>query len=419
MRVHPWLPGLLLLARLVTAPPAAAVAPPVYTVLFTHIEDNTPAGALGTLQSRNNYLLYRGRLIDMATLAQSTGVSWSLQPDWKFLRAALLYEDAALMATTNNKNLLRYLREDRGTIIDPHSHENGGYNYADVAHLLDSLGAGSSTVIGGHIWDPSLPQFAEWDRFRTPVAGQMYPWASWRGDILMGSGTPNHVNDPIVSGVWRPQDRDHYFVHDPAANIVAIGQFRGAVSDVAELRALYSTGVVSPLCLLTNSIHIKPATITAPGGLTTIADSVLAPLLALRNAGDVVLTDFTALVAAWQANFGGVGCLYDAEAPSAAIEVRPPLAPAVRLGHAAPNPCGARTMIEYSVAREARIRLDIFDLQGRPVSRLVDATQRVGRYAVAFESGGRPAGTYVCRLRAETVPEFDVVIQSRKLVVSR
>src|SRR6185295_16488956 len=134
-------------------------------------------------------------------------------------------EDAATMASTGGVNFLRHLRDSLGVAIDPHSHEGGGYNYTDVAHLLDSLGVGGSTVIGGHIFHPSLPQFSAWDRFRQPVRGLKYPNALWRGDILMGSGTPNHVSDPIVSGVWRPKSRDNYFDDDPAGNIACVGAF--------------------------------------------------------------------------------------------------------------------------------------------------------------------------------------------------
>ncbi len=177
--------ALLMLLVLPNVPTASAqTPPPVYVVLFTHIEDNTPAGTLGTPQSRQQYMLYRTRLVDMANLARNYNISWSLQPDWKFLLAALLYEDSTLIPTTNNKNLLRYLKEDLGVVLDPHSHENGGYNYTDVAHLLDSLGVGATTVIGGHIWDPALPQFQGWDRFRNPVSGERYPWATWQETFL-------------------------------------------------------------------------------------------------------------------------------------------------------------------------------------------------------------------------------------------
>ncbi len=163
---------LLLFAFLLAPTLLLSQVPPVYVVLFTHIEDNTPAGTLGTPQSRQQYMLYRTRLIELANLARTYNIPWSLQPDWKFLLAAVLYEDSTITPSTNNKNLLRYLKEDLGAILDPHSHENGGYNYTDVAHLLDSLGVGSTGVIGGHIWDPSLPQFQGWDRFRVSVSGE-------------------------------------------------------------------------------------------------------------------------------------------------------------------------------------------------------------------------------------------------------
>lgn len=47
-----------------------------------------------------------------------------------------------MTATTGGRNFLVVLRDDYGVAIDPHSHENGGYNYADVAWLLDDLGVG-------------------------------------------------------------------------------------------------------------------------------------------------------------------------------------------------------------------------------------------------------------------------------------
>ncbi|HWN82993.1 MAG TPA: hypothetical protein VNM87_12920, partial [Candidatus Udaeobacter sp.] len=322
---------LLLVALAIASSPVLATGevPPVHLVLFTHIEDNTPAGALGSPQSQQNYLLYRGRLIEMGNLALTWGVPWSLQPDWKILQAALLYETPALMQTTNNKNFLRYLKEDLGAVIDPHSHESGGYNYTDVAHLLDSLGVGGSTVIGGHVWDPSLPQFQEWDRYRVPVAGEHYPGAEWRGDILMGSGTPNHVNDPIVSGVWRPRDRFHYFEHDSTANIAAIGAFRSTIEGVQELAGLYQSGVVPAHYLLTASYPIKPSTLIRPDGIQSIADSVMAPVVTMRDAGLALPTDFTSLIAIWETVFDGRGFVYDAKAQTGMAAVDAPPAESV------------------------------------------------------------------------------------------
>lgn len=278
-------------------------APLVHVVLFTHIEDNTPAAEIGTPQARQQYVATREGLLEMARLAKRHDVRWVFQPDWKLLLAALAYEDARMRENTADKNLLRYLREDLGVAIDPHSHEKQGYNYTDVAHLLDSLGVGGSTVIGGHIWDPSLPQFQGWDRFRSPVPGQRFPWARWRGDILMGSGTPNHTSDPHPSGVWRPKDRDNYWTDDPRGNIFCVGQYTGDVDGVVGLTELYGRGVVDAEDMLTASIHILPADISRPGGLETVEDSIIEPLAALRDLGKIVITDFSSLVESWKADY--------------------------------------------------------------------------------------------------------------------
>jgi hypothetical protein len=296
------------------APPVpAAVRPPVYVVVFTHIEDNTPAGMLSAAATRTAYLGARAALIDLADRARRHSVPWSLQPDWKILEAALQYEDASTMTTSGGANVFRYLRDSLGATLDPHSHEGGGYNYTDVAHLLDQLGVGGSTVIGGHIWDPSLPQFQQWDRFRAPVAGRRYPTAMWRGDILMGSGTPNHVNDPIVSGVWRPKDRSHYFVDDPVGNIAAVGAYKSDLTGITELVGLYTSGRAPSTCMLTASYPIRPVDFLAPGSAAGVESAVLAPLASLRGSGDIELTTFTGLIATWKSRFAGRACTFDGQ----------------------------------------------------------------------------------------------------------
>ena len=283
------------------------LTPRVYVVLFTHIEDNTPAGELGTPASRSAYASWRTRLIQMGEMAPQSGVPWSLQPDWKILEAARLYEDVEMTASTGDMNIFRYLRDILNVVIDPHSHENGGYNYTDVAHLLELLGVGGSTVIGGHVWDPSLAQFAHWERFRVPVFGERYPTAVWRGDILMGSGTPGHVNDPVVSGVWRPRSPFSYFEDDPTGNIAAVGQWRRDVAGVSELIERYRSGIVQTTCMLTASFHINPGSLR---NLTKVESDVLAPLRSLRASGKIELTDSTSLVSTWHSRFGGQACVH-------------------------------------------------------------------------------------------------------------
>lgn len=381
----------------VTSGPAGADHPPIQLVLFTHIEDNTPVGVLGSPESRQHYLLIRDRMIAMAHLAHDRGVPWSLQPDWKILRAALLYEDSTLMSTTNGKNFLRHIKEDLAAIVDPHSHENSGYNYTDVAHLLDSLGVGATTVIGGHVWDPDLPQFQEWDRFREPVAGQHYPSALWRGDILMGSGTPGHVDDPVVTGVWRPQDRFHYFTHDPAANIIAIGQHRGTIDDVIELAGLYTDGTVPPEYMLTSTFHITPSRITAAGGIAEIDAAVIAPVLAQREAGLAWPTDFTSLVQVWTEDFGGRGFLREEDNGSSSVPGAP-VGAGVSPLFCHPNPARHGITVRYALARNGSVRLSVLDVTGRRVACLVSGPRAAGAHSSSLPCDQLPAGLYLCRL---------------------
>lgn len=280
----------------------------VHVVLFTHIEDAMPDGALGSAANCDAYERLSGKLIDMAEAARDHELQWVLQSDWKLLETARACDDPP---GTDGTNLFLFLQEELDVILDPHSHESGGYNYTDVAYLHELLGVGGSTVIGGHIWDPSLPQFQEWDRYREPVAGLMYPEATWRGDILIGAGTPQHVNDPLVSGAWRPQDRDHFFTDDPAGNIVVFGAWHDAVAGVEELVDRYADGTVPPEALLTASWNVTPASIIGPNGVADVEALVLEPIAALRDQGLVVVTDFTTLRDTWESTYGGRAFVYE------------------------------------------------------------------------------------------------------------
>lgn len=75
-----------------------------------------------------------------------------------------------------------------------------------------------------------------------------------------------------------------------------------------------------------------------------------------------------------------------------------------RLGPSAPNPFNPATVISYEVGRLARVRLEIFDVQGRRVRTLVDASQAPGVYDARWDGRddrGRAvaSGRYYGRLR--------------------
>jgi hypothetical protein len=72
------------------------------------------------------------------------------------------------------------------------------------------------------------------------------------------------------------------------------------------------------------------------------------------------------------------------------------------LGQNYPNPFNPSTVITYSLPLEVNIRLEVFDVYGRQVTRLVDETQKAGNHQVTFISNGLASGVYFYRLQAGT-----------------
>jgi hypothetical protein len=64
----------------------------------------------------------------------------------------------------------------------------------------------------------------------------------------------------------------------------------------------------------------------------------------------------------------------------------------------APSPFRDQTTLSYTIAKDAKIQLDVFDLSGKKVAELVNTTQQKGKYSEVFEAGNNPAGSYLVRL---------------------
>ena len=77
---------------------------------------------------------------------------------------------------------------------------------------------------------------------------------------------------------------------------------------------------------------------------------------------------------------------------------------AFELGTVAPNPASGPLRVDFSVAKESPIRLEVLDIQGRVMKTLADGTYPAGRYQEVWDgssSGGRvPAGMYFVRYQA-------------------
>ncbi len=87
----------------------------------------------------------------------------------------------------------------------------------------------------------------------------------------------------------------------------------------------------------------------------------------------------------------------------------PPPGPAVpsyfALSQNYPNPFNPSTTIAYQIPRVSYVRLSVYDLLGREVTRLVDGPQAAGFYAPVFNATHLASGVYFYKLSAEGYSE--------------
>ena len=65
-----------------------------------------------------------------------------------------------------------------------------------------------------------------------------------------------------------------------------------------------------------------------------------------------------------------------------------------------PNPFNASTTIQYAIAETGSVRLRVYDVVGREVATLIDATLPAGVHTVHFDASALPTGTYFYRLES-------------------
>jgi hypothetical protein len=82
------------------------------------------------------------------------------------------------------------------------------------------------------------------------------------------------------------------------------------------------------------------------------------------------------------------------------VEDQPVIAQQELLAWSQPNPFTRSTTIRFRLPAAGPVRLSVFDLAGRQVSRLLDEMRPAGENAVAWQAGGAPSGVYYVRLES-------------------
>lgn len=132
---------------------------------------------------------------------------------------------------------------------------------------------------------------------------------------------------------------------------------------------------------------------------------VLQPGVEGPTADDPVLANLVAAVRAARAAYAGrlAGLPVLLDFPGTPEEPTP--GAGTRVFQNYPNPFDRSTSIEYNVVEDARVRIDVLDLAGSLVRRLVDRTAPPGRHLTAWDGTSDsgidvPAGIYVIRMTA-------------------
>jgi hypothetical protein len=235
--------------------------PPIYVSIFSHNEEAYSSGYPNFVDDEDAFWEQREGVVNFATMLAEEGVMYNYQSDWTFLLAMSIYDEGT--ASTNNKNLVRYLKEDLGFEVDPHAHETE-YNYADVAYLIEQLGVEPSQTVGGALLLP--PKDSKLEYLWEPLTGWKYPSYTWKAKVIMGGGTAKHQNEEAlwISGIWKPQNDENTLVHDDDAPLPVIGTYGRRSSDgdslgthIDELLELQKEGVLIPGKMYTASLSLR------------------------------------------------------------------------------------------------------------------------------------------------------------------
>lgn len=294
--------------------------------------------SIGT--TKVTYLKWREALINFARQCQARSLPWQFQSDYNFLEGVRRFEvfggasfdstimsgtfsDSSLTAftytgvsnttNTNGKNVIKYLHEDLGVNLDPHSHEsNANYNYADVAWLID-IGCDTDTtlVVGGHVYVTTAATYQDWTKFVQDRDGNglndgllaaSHSGYRWKPHLLMGGGGATHKDDPHLSGLWRPQDASNYLVDSISGQITAIGTWEQDFLELDRLlRSLEDNTLPHNNKLWTCGRVVNHRDLVQSGYLTTTAPAILDTIQNWRDAGRFQVKTFEDIYTEWNA----------------------------------------------------------------------------------------------------------------------
>ena len=110
----------------------------------------------------------------------------------------------------------------------------------------------------------------------------------------------------------------------------------------------------------------------------------------------------------WESSTPGTGIVFSdklgasdcSDIPVVNVQVERPLSPLAEAFYLSnlPNPFNATTTISFYLPSADNVRLQVYDLLGRPVITLIDEFRPAGPYEVMFDGSDIQSGVYVYQL---------------------
>lgn len=383
---------------------------PVYLNITSHNEVTDPiqydTDSAGFMQSRSY-------LIELANIVRSKGAKYNFQADWRFLNAVLAF-DTGNDPATNGKNVLRWLVEDCGGRIqvDAHSHQSGGYNYADVAELISRCGVPDSKIAGGFLWNDTTG-LKSWLLFENGQRGMKFPLKTWKPDIVWGAATKGMFHDGDINafGSWRPAGAWNLMTHDPAKRVRLQGNAcSNLVTDTTtvadnlaklnEMLAAVATGVLPggnfyTANIMLNQRDFKPPYIAKIGELI---DS----LNTLAAGGKIIWATIGEKDSIWRNTYAGQPHFITCDNYLTGVEDGPaPIPERISLEQNYPNPFNPNTVIRYALPVAGNVELNVYNTLGEKVAMLVNGFTPAGVHSVQFDATRFTSGVYFYEIKTD------------------
>jgi len=192
-----------------------------------------------------------------------------------------------------------------------------------------------------------------------------------------------HTNDPEPSGVWKPADKHHFWIHDSTANLYAIGQYTSNFRGILKLVNLVKSGAAPDDKMLTANINLGQSQLDEQF-IASFERTMLDPLLDMQNAGEIKIATYNQIVDEWKTVYDSVGYIYNAPTQTS-VKNRNSDILDFQLEQNYPNPFNLETKLFFQLTATKQVNLAIYDVLGKKVRTLVNSEMTSGSHQVIWD----------------------------------